>query len=388
MSTAFNSSVIERERRIWIDYLRGIVIILVVYHHVFLGIANSGISVPRSIIDINMAAYSFRMPLFFIFSGIFTGLSLSSKSAKTIIWNKFNLLLYPYFIWSAIQITLQILFSNYANSSRSLFDYIYILYQPKQLEQFWYLPALFNATAIFVLLKTRLKLKAGNHFLLGLFFFLLAPFLNDISMISNWMRFYIFLIIGDGLAHFILRKEIQEQLKKPFYFLAFIPLFLMAQLYYFNIIGARSLENTSASLQANQVIYVLEQLGFLLISLVGCATLILFSFLLEKWNRSKWLRIIGFHSLYIYIMHLIVVGFVRSVFIKLLNVDNYAIILPSEIILGVVVPIIFYNLLGKKYLWFLFSMRKNKKETTNFREANTKNREILIPRISSHINNI
>lgn len=388
VSEAFNSSAIEKNRYLWIDYLRGIIIILVVYHHAFLGMAQNGISVPQSIKDANLAAYSFRMPLFFIFSGIFTALSLTSRSAKTIIWRKFNLLLYPYFIWSAIQITLQIFFSNYANSNRSFFDYVYILYQPKRLEQFWYLPALFNATAVFVLLKRRFKTRDRYHFLLGLFFFLLAPFLTSVSMMSNWMRFYIFLVIGDTLSHFILKKEVQEQLKKPLYFFAFIPVFLVAQLYYFNVIGVHSLENDSASLQSNQIIYLLQQLGFLLISLVGCTTLILLSFLLEKWNPSKWLRIIGFHSLYIYIMHVIVVGFVRSLFIRYLHLSDYIIVLPAAIILGVIVPIIFYNLIGKKYLWFLFYIRRTKKETVRFKESNIKPPEILLPRISSGINNI
>ena len=155
ISEVFNSSVIEKKRHVWIDYLRGIIIILVVYHHAFLGIAQNGISVPQSVIDANMAAYSFRMPLFFIFSGIFTSLSLCSKSIKTIIWRKFNLLLYPYIIWSVIQITLQIFFSAYTNTDKSYTDYLYILYQPKRLEQFWYLPALFNASLIFVFIKNR-----------------------------------------------------------------------------------------------------------------------------------------------------------------------------------------------------------------------------------------
>ena len=110
ISDAFNSHVLEKKRHVWVDYLRGIVIILVVYHHAFLGMVKNGVSVPQSIMDANMAAYSFRMPLFFIFSGIFTALALNSKSLKSIARDKFNLLFYPYVIWSIIQITLQIIF--------------------------------------------------------------------------------------------------------------------------------------------------------------------------------------------------------------------------------------------------------------------------------------
>ena len=211
ISNAFNTSIIEKNRHIWVDYLRGIVIILVVYHHAFLGLAKSGVEVPRSVVDANMAAYSFRMPLFFIFSGIFTSLSLSYKPVRDIIKSKFNLLLYPYVIWSAIQITLQIVFSAYTNSTGNFTEYLYILYQPKRLAHFWYLPALFNSTIVFVLIKSKFKIKPAHHLLLGITFFLAAPFVNEISMMSNWMRFYIFLVIGEILSSFKLKKENQKQ---------------------------------------------------------------------------------------------------------------------------------------------------------------------------------
>ncbi|HWI91741.1 MAG TPA: acyltransferase [Flavisolibacter sp.] len=389
ISNAFNTSIIEKNRHVWVDYLRGIVIILVVYHHAFLGLAKSGIDVPRSVVDANMAAYSFRMPLFFIFSGIFTSLGLYYKPVNEIIKSKFNLLLYPYVIWSAIQITLQIVFSAYTNSTGNFTEYLYILYQPKRLAHFWYLPALFNSTIVFVLIKSKFKIKPWNHLLLGITLFLAAPFVNEISMMSNWMRFYIFLVIGEILSSFILKKENQKQIRKGWYFLASIPFFILAQYYYFNVIGVRSLENESAGLHVNFLVYTIRELGFLMISLVGCATFILLSFLIEKWNRLKWLRIVGFHSLYIYIMHVIVVGFSRAVFHKVLGVDNYVVLLLTAIFLGVTIPIIFYNLVGKKYLWFLFSTKKIEEgEKPKAKEPNVRSSELRIPPLHSPVNNI
>ena len=358
ISKAFNTSILNKKRYLWVDYLRGIAIILVVYHHTFLGIEKSGIIVPRSIVDANMAAYSFRMPLFFIFSGIFTALSLNSKPIKNILWSKFSILLYPYFIWSFIQITLQIFLSQYVNYESTYPDYLYILYQPKALAQFWYLPALFNCTLVFILIKSYFKIKAQYHLLLGVILFLLGPFFISVSMMSNWMRFYIFLVIGDLLSGFILKKAVRERLSKPFYFISFIPMFFIAQYYYFNYIGARALENDSAIVGINYTNYILNEICFLMISLVGCTTFILFSILLEKWGRFKWLRIVGFYSLYIYIMHVMLVAAVRLVLKQFFGITDYYIILPLGIIIGVIVPIIFYNLLGKNYLWFLFSAEK------------------------------
>ena len=362
LKDAFNWNIIESNRNIWVDYLRGVAIILVVYHHAFLGMEKNSIEVPELVVDANMAAYSFRMPLFFIFSGIFTALSLRTKTVKNIIWNKYNLILYPYLIWSFLQITLQFIFSRYTNTESDLLNYLYILYQPKQIAHFWYLPALFNATLVFVLIKSKFKVKAGHHLILGLVLFMAAPFVNSISMMSNWMRFYIFLVVGDMLCNVILQKEVQDRLKKLVYFLSIIPLFLAAQYYYFYVLGASSIENVSAKVSEVEFVpYIIKQSLFLTVSLVGCATLILFSFLLEKWNLAKWLRVIGYHSLYIYIMHVIVVAFNRIVLTKAFGIDNYAVILVTGILVGVTVPIVFYNVLGKKQLWFLFSSKKRKK---------------------------
>ena len=389
ISEAFNTSVIDKKRHVWVDYLRGVVIILVVYHHAFLGLLKSGISVPRSIVDANMAAYSFRMPLFFIFSGIFTGLSLSYKSLNAIVKSKFSILLYPYIIWATIQITLQIIFADYTNAGGAFKDYLYIFYQPKQLAHFWYLPALFNATIAFVFVKTKLKPAAATHLLLGITLFLLAPFVNSISMMSNWMRFYIFLVIGDSISVYVLRKDIQEKLKRPWYFLAVIPFFIAAQFYYFNVIGARSLENDSASFDINYLVFVSKELSFLAISLVGCTTFIFLAFLMEKWNRAKWLRVVGYHSLYIYIMHVIIVGFARAMMIKFLGIDNYLVVLLSLIFFGVTIPIVFYNLVGKKYLWFLFSTRKYVSDHQPQRkEPPVRTADLRIPPLPSTVNNI
>lgn len=359
ISKAFNLPILKQNRYNWVDYLRGVVILLVVYHHTYLGIQRSGIKVPVSIADANMIFYSFRMPLFFIVSGIFTSLSLGAKPVKDLVWVKFDKLLYPYFIWAFLQVTLQIFLSGYTNSNRGPQDYLYILYQPKQIDQFWYLPALFNATMVFIFIKTKVKPKTEIHILIGLVLYFTAPFLTDISMMSNWMRFYLFFVIGDILSHYIFKKPVQFQLKKPRLFLLLLPLFIGAQIFYLkNNIGAIAMENTVYLFNGHYVLHALNEVNLLVTSLIGCTTLMVLSFLMERWNKISFLRVIGFHSLYIYITHIIVLGLVRFVLTRIFYIDNFIIILITGIILGVLIPVMFYNLIGKNYLWFLFSSRK------------------------------
>jgi fucose 4-O-acetylase-like acetyltransferase len=359
ISHAFNLTILEKNRYSWVDYLRGVIILLVVYHHAYLGIERSGIPMPETVGKANMIFYSFRMPLFFIISGVFTTLSLSKQSVKDLVFVKYDKILYPYFIWSFIQVTLQIFMSHFTNSDRTFHDYLYILYQPKQLDQFWYLPALFNATMVFIFFKTKVKPNLWLHLVIGFILFITAPFLNDISMMSNWMRFYLFFVIGDLISGVLFTKTLQEQLKKPITLLIFLPVFIAAQVVYLhNNVGVKAMETTIETFHGDNTLYALNELNFLFTSLIGCITLIILAFLLEKWNKLSFLRVIGFHSLYIYMIHVIVVGLVRAILIHYLHLTNPILILLTVIAFGVAIPIMFYNLLGRSYLWFLFSTRK------------------------------
>src|SRR6476620_10458581 len=285
ISHAFNLTILEKNRYSWVDYLRGVIILLVVYHHAYLGIERSGIPMPETVGHANMIFYSFRMPLFFIISGVFTTISLSKQSTKDLIFVKFDKILYPYFIWAFIQVTLQIFMSHFTNSDRTVHDYLYILYQPKQLDQFWYLPALFNATMVFIFFKTKVKPGMYVHLLIGFALFITAPFLNEISMMSNWMRFYLFFVIGDLISGILFTDTLQKQLKKPITLCIFLPIFITAQVVYLhNNVGVIAMETTIDTFHGDNTLYALNELNFLITSLIGCITLIFIAFLLEKWN--------------------------------------------------------------------------------------------------------
>lgn len=362
ISNAFNLTILNRNRYNWVDYLRGVVILLVVYHHTYLGIQRSGIHVPTSVADANMVFFSFRMPLFFIISGIFTSRNLLVKPVNELVWVKYDKIFYPYLIWAFLQVTLQIILSKFTNSERNFSDYLYILYQPRMLDQFWYLPALFNATMVFIFIKTKLKPSAGVHLLIGLALYFTSPFLNGISMISDWMRFYLFFVIGDLISDFIFRKAVQDQLKKPVVILLSLPIFIAAQVFYLkDNVGSKMMELTPLnSFKGDPNHYILYEITFLIIALIGCSTLIIISFLLEKWKKLSFLRVLGYHSLYIYITHVIIVGFVRFFLTNIFHIYSVGLILFTGILFGVTIPIMFYNILGRGPLWFLFSTRKKK----------------------------
>jgi uncharacterized membrane protein YcfT len=97
---------------------------------------------------------------------------------------------------------------------------------------------------------------------------------------------------------------------------------------------------------------------FLIEALIGCAISINVSFLLQKYNLFKFLRVIGFHSLFIYCMQIIVMTISRVVMVNILNITH----VPSLIIViwaaGIVLPMLFYNICMHYNVWWLFTYKK------------------------------
>lgn len=342
-SKAFNIPALQKSRMHWVDYLKGIAIILVVYRHSFLGIQSSGIAIPNYLYTANTIFFSFRMPLFFMLSGIFISKSLAKRSVAQFIENKFETLMYPYFIWVVIQITLQIFLSSFTNSQRSLIDYTYIFYQPRNLDQFWYLPALFNCAVVFVVVKKYINGKWWFQLPLGIIFYFLSPHLQNISMLSDWMGFYIFFAIGDAISQVFFHPKVQNLFKNYITLICAVPVFVVAQMFYLKYQpGAGKPE-------------------FIAIALVGCFTMLCVAFLLQRSNTFSFLRIIGYHSLIIYVMHVMIAALIRITLVHVFHLQNPFMLLVICIACGSVFPVMIYNLFIYRHpLWFLFTYKKEK----------------------------
>jgi len=365
---AFGLSLLERKRLNWVDYLRGIVVILVVYHHARVGIERSGVEVPDFLITANIVFYSFRIPLFFFVSGIFFAVTLNKLSTSKFVTIKFENLLYPYFVWTFIQITAQIFLSKYTNSNRTVSDYLYIFYQPRMLDQFYYLPALFNVTMVCLIIKKYIKPNAIVHLLIAGVFYMVAHQFERISIIADWMIFYMFFAIGDVLSNYFFRTSFQNIFSKLRSLLIVLPIFAAVQYIYLKLdIGQSVISNAdgSAAPVLSPIELFFDKIIFLGIVLVGCFTVMTLSFQLQKWKVLSYLRVIGYHSLHIYVMHVLIIGFVRMVMKNFLNIYDPIALLVGCIVVGVIAPIVFYNLVVRtSWGWFLFHFRRPATETT------------------------
>jgi len=354
-SKAFNWPVLEKSRWQWVDYMRGIGILLVVFRHTLFGIMHANVEAPVFLQKANTISSSFRMPLFFVLSGIFIQSSMARRSLKQLLGIKFENLFYPYVIWSIIQIIMQMAAPGSSNAQRGFQDFLFILYQPRDLDQFWYLPALFNASAVYLIVESKLKPGKWIHMALGLVLYFLSHYFQAVSMMSDWMRFYVFFSLGAVVSDFFFKESTQRFLKNPWSAVMVIPLFVIAMIVF---------------LSKDENFYLDDQdswgrIEYLLIALTGCISMLIFSFRLQIWNLKGlyFLRVLGYHSLYIYVMHVMVAAGTRAVLMKVFHVHSLAVLLPLGVFLGATVPVIFYNLLiNDNILWFLFSYKRKKQD--------------------------
>lgn len=323
----------------WIDFAKGIAIIAVVYRHILFGLEGAGLKYPAIFTDASIMIESIRMPLFFILSGVFVRRSLAKKSGKAFALGRLESLMYPYLVWTVIQITIQIAFSNFANSSRGVKDYLYIFYQPRAIDHFWFFYALF-AVSIFYLIVY--KLSEGNKLILsavGLFLYFIYPLIH-INVIEDVCRYLVFFVMGDLLAIYISNPENKKQIASIYVTVFFFLFFAIGQWYIFNTLDT-------------------GHLLLAIVSLAGSFLTINVGFMIGDKPWLKFIRIIGFHSMYIYILHVLVAGFTRAILMRVLYITDPYVILVIVTLASVLVPIVFYHLTKKK-AYFLFTLKKPK----------------------------
>lgn len=356
----------------WIDYARGIAIILVVYRHVFEGIKESGIPVHNYLFleYANIFFFSFRMPLFFIVSGVFIAMSLKKRGIQSFIETKARMILYPYFVWGFLQLTLQMIFTKYTNGHPTPSSYLHLFYLPRELAQFWYLYALFNVSVLYALSKQILKLSAFQNFIIGLLFFYLSSLVYQqdikIGFVSDILHNYIFFAIGDLVSSFLLDKKYHPYFESgKTVGLMFLP-FVVAQVYFL-------FQNLQQNTSKYMFVEYYQPFIFLLIAITGCAFIICLTFYLQKKDIFKWLPGLGRHSLYIYVAHVIAFAAVRILFSKFLGIQNVPVILLCGIAAGILAPLLLYKVAVRMNMRWIFTLEK---ETAENKEVNLAANEI------------
>ncbi len=365
----FNSGyILSNKRHGWIDYDRGISIILVTYRHCFESLERSGVNLNQYpfLEYINVYLSGFRMPLFFIASGIFVSRSLQKRGLPAYINNRVKTILYPLLVWGVIQISLQIFFSAYTNSEMNAKSFLYLIIDPRRTGQFWYLNALFCVGVLYSFCKIKLHLKLGHQLILGSILYVILNIVRsyhiNLGFAMDILQYYVFFALGDAVSQFMMNTEKAKYFSSWKLFIPLFIVFLIVQ-YFF----------TKLNLQNGDTYFVEHDMPyfFLLVAVIGCAFSICISFTMSKFNIWPFIRVVGYHSVHIYCVQIIAISIVRLFLVKVAGVSDALlltlIVWPAAIFICMVV----YNTCLRLNMWWLFSL-KYPEEELNYIAQNKK----------------
>ncbi|WP_019026669.1 acyltransferase family protein [Colwellia piezophila] len=330
------------KRTDWVDYAKGIGIILVVYGHVARGLFDAGINIPESFYRLSDSIiYSFHMPLFFFLSGMFFYSSFKNRGPIKLINSKIDTIVYPYLLWSILQGGIEVGLSNFTNGSSNLSEVFGLLWNPRA--QFWFLYALFScfilSTAIYMFVNEKM-----TKWLLILFIFIyLDPlnlmFFNNTIFIVNDIKNY-FLYFLFGVQYQLINQKILLDRGLNVFILGL--LFICLQ-YLFHITYEFS--------------YTDKGLFLLFLSFIS----ILFIVSLSSWLSSKsskaisYISYLGYGSMAIYLMHILIGSGARIILINIFNIESLWIHLAIGVFSGVCIPLIVLYILKKYKILYVLS---------------------------------
>lgn len=182
MSVAVSPRAPDASRLTLFDLAKGLAIILVVYGHGLRGLVDAGLVAPYSPLRVSdYFIYTFHMPVFFVVSGWL--FNAQDKPAAPFWRSRLLTIVYPYFLWSILQLGAQLLLagSGAVNHHFDLDRMLMIGWWP--VAPFWFLYALFFCHLLgFYLWRVRPEwLVAGGAVLLWLSTMRPSGELGDIS---------------------------------------------------------------------------------------------------------------------------------------------------------------------------------------------------------------
>lgn len=310
----------------WADVAKGISIILVVLWHSTIKGDGSGM---KFINSVNEGLIFLRMPLFFFVSGFFIKKSLA-QNWQSFFQNKISNLLWLFLIWSIINditfYTMPELIKNHVfNIINPL---IHFIDPPATL---WFIYALAIGFITMKIIKEINALIMLPIFLLIYFFAASDGQWRDVDFINRLARLVPFMYLG-SITFSLINQKIKD------WHLYFLPIVFALPFFYKWLM--------ESSLKSNSFITFFA-------SVIGLLSLTSFSYVISTSQLGHLLRIVGANSLYIYVMHKIVIHFSKLA----LNFNPYFNSIISfflVFIIGISLPLFIKRYLVKGKLIYLF----------------------------------
>jgi uncharacterized membrane protein YcfT len=320
----------KRERVDWVDYAKGICIILVVMMHSTLGVEKAAgeLSWLNGFIE---WARPFRMPDFFLISGLFLA-SRIDRPWRQYVDTKLLHFAYFYILWMTIQFAMKSwgVFVG-EGALATLQAWSFGLIQPYGTLWFIYLLAVF-----FVVVKALRPVPPILVFVLGALL-QMASIQTGWLIIDEFASRFVYFFSGYWLAShvFAYAREVGS----------LNPLAILGGLAIWAVINAILVDNGAAHLPGIGLI-----LGF-----IGAGAVIAMGVFLSRLSFAGAIRYCGENSIVIYLAFFMFMAATRTLLLKTGIIDDLAIVSLIVTAVGVIGPVLLFWAVRRTPLSFLFS---------------------------------
>jgi fucose 4-O-acetylase-like acetyltransferase len=259
--------------------------------------------------------YTFHMPLFFLLAGMNARRSLAKGSFLS---SKIATIIYPYFLWSLLQGSIQLLLSGSANHAITVDDLLSIPWKPTS--QFWFLYAIY-------LCHVFIWLTRGDVVRIGIFALAAYPVgvytVGSLGILSNALIFFMFYVLGSFIEPYLKNMVVR-------------------------MTGSEGVALTTLAFVIT--VTVAAKMGgyyaptALCTAFLGIFLVLQLSCLLPANAFGRAIEVLGQASMPIYLAHVLATAGVRILLLKL-HVTNVPVHVVAGLVLGVLLPLVMYYVL-------------------------------------------
>ncbi len=321
----------DTARTSWVDYAKGIGIVLVVYGHVVGGGVASAMHMPAFFPLSRSIVYLFHMPLFFFLSGMFVEKSLAGTGNGEFLRRKLRRIAYPYVVWSLLQGSAVLLLSRYSALHADITDLLAIGYRP--LHHFWFLYVLLLMYAVYAVLKNMTNLAVPILVVIAAVLYY-TPLATPVAGMDYFTVNLIYFVVGILYR----RQGLDVQVAGR----ALLPLGMLAMVIF--VVGNIA---PSGIVPERLMAFLVSGSGIVFVCVIA-------KYLAEK-ELFVVLRILGYCSMPIYLVHGLSGSGARIVLHDLLRIGNAGSVIVLSTLLGLIVPMFIYRL-SSAYFPYLFEL--------------------------------
>jgi fucose 4-O-acetylase-like acetyltransferase len=333
------------QRTDWVDYGKGIGIILVVYAHLLSSGYHAGLHIQEHFFLLSDSiVYSFHMPFFFFLAGLLVGKSYNKRGTREFIGSKVKFLVYPYLLWSFVQAGSELLFSEHSLRGVTVSDIWAIPYLP--LAQFWYLYALLWMYVAYALLH-----KLGEFALAAMIvsacLFFYFPINTEILALHGFSTGFIFFVSAVLMKKYL--GDLEKYTMPPWATVVFFSVLLGAGYYIF--------ENR---IEPTRLTNGLHPFYFLFLAVLGITFCVGLAQYLARKKYCQIVQSLGIYSLQIYLVHMLAGVGARIVLWNYFHIQNPLVHMIIGMGAGLSAPIILYKIALKMDFPYFFEPGRNK----------------------------